>query len=204
MFYEPDKRNHGLRHDPFKNLVVPRPIGWISTLDENGVANLAPYSFFNAVASDPPIVIFGAGMRPRVPEVKDSQRNIEITSEFVVNLATYALREQMNQSSAPLPAGVSEFAAAGLETAPSTLVRPPRVKASPVHLECKYLKTVEVPCNDPTRGNYVIFGRVVGIHIDDSLIADGLVDIARARPIARLGYMDYTAVDMVFSLIRPE
>ena len=204
MFYEPAKRNHGLKHDPFKNLIVPRPIGWISTIDENGVANLAPYSFFNAVAENPPVVVFGAGMRPLAAEVKDSQRNIELTGEFVVNLATYALREAMNQSSAPLPAGVSEFSAAGLETVPSTLVRPPRVKASPVHLECKYLQTVELPCDKPGRGNYAIFGRIVGIHIDDSLIAAGRVDIARARPIARLGYMDYTAVDLVFSLERPE
>lgn len=204
MFYEPGKRNHGLRHDPFKNLVVPRPIGWISTVDENGIANLAPYSFFNAVADDPPVVVFGTSQRPGATEVKDSQRNIERTGEFVVNLAIYALREEMNRSSAPLPAGASEFEATGLETVPSTLVRPPRVKASPVHLECRYLRTVELPCNKPNRCNYAIFGEVVGIHVDDSLIAAGRVDIARARPIARLGYMDYTAVDLVFSLERPE
>jgi flavin reductase (DIM6/NTAB) family NADH-FMN oxidoreductase RutF len=204
MFYEPAKRNHGLKHDPFKNLIVPRPIGWISTIDEHGVANLAPYSFFNAVAENPPVVVLGAGMRPLAAEVKDSQRNIERTGEFVVNLATYALREAMDQSSAPLAAGASEFAATGLETLPSTLVRPPRVKASPVHLECKYLQTVQLPCDKPGRGNYAVFGQIVGIHIDDSLIAAGRVDIARARPIARLGYMDYTAVDLVFSLERPE
>lgn len=204
MFYEPAKRNHGLKHDPFKNLIVPRPIGWISTIDENGVANLAPYSFFNAIADDPPVVVFGTSLRPAAAEVKDSQRNIELTGEFVVNLATYALREAMNQSAAPLLAGVSEFSTTGLETAPSTLVRPPRVKASPVHLECKYLQTVELPCDKPDRHNYAVFGRIVGIHIDDSLIAEGKVDIARARPIARLGYMDYTAVDLVFSLQRPE
>lgn len=204
MFYEPDKNNHGLKYNPFKQLVVPRPIGWISTLNENGVPNLAPYSFFNAVAENPPAVAFCTGMRPKSPELKDSQRNAEKTGEFVVNLATNALREQMNRSSAGLPHGVNEFEAAGLETLPSRLVKPPRVKGTPVHLECRYLKTVEVPCSDPTRGNFVVFGQVVGVHIDDTLLVDGRVDIARAKPIARLGYMDYTWIEQVFTLNRPD
>ena len=203
MFYEPDKRDHGLPHDPFKNLVVPRPIGWISTLDPDGRPNLAPYSFFNAVASEPPCVLFAASLRSREGERKDSQLNAERTGEFVVNLATYAQREAMNRSSASLAAGDSEFAAAGLDTLPSRLVRPPRVKGAPVHLECTYLRTVELPCTRPGQANFVVFGRVVGIHIDDELIVDGLVDIARARPIARLGYMDYSTVETVFRMDRP-
>lgn len=204
MFYEPDKKNHGLPRDPFKSLVVPRPIGWISTVDEQGRPNLAPYSFFNAVASDPPCVMFAAGLRPKSTDQKDSHRNAELTGEFVVNLATYDLRLQMNQSSADNPAGVNEFETSGLETLPSTFVKAPRVKGSPVHLECKYLQTVEMPSWDPERGNYVIFGRVVGIHIDDSVITEnGFVDVTRFRPISRLGYMEYAVVNEVFSLNRP-
>lgn len=205
MFYEPDKKNHGLPRDPFKSLVVPRPIGWISTLDEDGRPNLAPYSFFNAVASDPPCVMFAAGLRPEAVAFKDSQANVEKTGEFVVNLATYDLREQMNASSAGLPAGQNEFEAAGLETLPSSMVKPPRVKGAPVHLECKYLQTVKMPSWDPERGNYVIFGRVVGIHIDDRVITEkGFVDVARFRPIARLGYMEYAVVNEVFVMNRPD
>ncbi len=202
MFYEPDKRDHGLPRDPFKSLVVPRPIGWISTLDAEGRPNLAPYSFCNAVASDPPVVVFGTSRRPDGSR-KDSQRNIEATGEFVLNLAIHELRAEMNTTSATLSPGESEFAAAGLDTLPARLVRPPRVRASPVHFECVWLQTVALPCNTPGQGNFAVFGRVVGVHVDDALIADGLVDIARARPIARLGYMDYTSVDRVFSMDRP-
>src|SRR5271166_1740433 len=177
MFYEPDKRNHGLPRDPFKALVVPRPIGWISTLDRDGRPNLGPYSFFNGVATDPPCVMFASSLRPRERTRKDSQTNAEATGEFVVNLATFAQREAMNASSAALPYGESEFAAAGLETLPSRLVKAPRVKGARAHLECVYLKTVDLP---PARGgdqNFMVLGRVVGIHIDDDLIVDGLVDI---------------------------
>jgi flavin reductase (DIM6/NTAB) family NADH-FMN oxidoreductase RutF len=204
MFYEPDKRNHGLPRDPFKALVVPRPIGWISTLDRDGRPNLAPYSFFNGVASDPPCVMFAASLRPKAHERKDSHRNAEATGEFVVNLATFAQRTQMNASSAGLPHGESEFAAAGLEMLPSRIVRPPRVKGTKAHLECVYLQTVNLPASRAGDENFVILGRVVGIHIDDDLIVDGLVDVTRARPIARLGYMDYAVVDEVFRMDRPD
>ena len=203
MFYQPSLGDHGLGHDPFKALVVPRPIGWISSLDAAGRPNLAPYSFFNAMAADPPIVVFGTSLRPRVAERKDSHANIEATGEFVVNLATEALKEQMNASAASLPAGADEFAHAGLATAPSRLVRPPRVATSPAAFECRHLNTVELPCATPGRANYAVFGEVIGIHIDESLIVDGKVDIGRCRPLARLGYMDYTVVDNVFSMNRP-
>ena len=203
MFYQPSLRDHGLRHDPFKALVVPRPIGWISSLDPMGRPNLAPYSFFNAMATDPPVVVFGTSLRPRSPERKDSQANIEATGEFVVNLATEALKDEMNASAASLPAGGDEFTHAGLATAPSRLVSPPRVAASPVAFECRYLTTVELPCDTPARANYAVFGQVVGVHIDDALVVDGKVDIVRCRPLARLGYMDYTVVDNMFSMDRP-
>ncbi len=203
MFYQPSLRDHGLRHDPFKALVVPRPIGWISSLDAEGRPNLAPSSFFNAMAVDPPVVVFGTSLRPKETARKDSQANIEATGEFVVNLATESLKDPMNASAASLPAGADEFSHAGLETAPSRLVKTPRVAASPVAFECRYLHTVELPCDAPGRANYAVFGQVIGVHIDDSLIADGLVDILRCRPLARLGYMDYTVVDSVFAMDRP-
>jgi flavin reductase (DIM6/NTAB) family NADH-FMN oxidoreductase RutF len=203
MFYQTALRDHGLPHDPFKALVVPRPIGWISSLDAEGRPNLAPYSFFNAVAFDPPVVVFGSTMRPRQSARKDSHANIEATGEFVVNLATEALREAMNATAASLPPGGDEFAHAGLATLPSRMVKPPRVAASPVALECRYLRTVELPCDAPGRTNYAVFGRVVGIHIDEALIVDGRVDILRCRPLARLGYMDYTVVDNIFAMDRP-
>jgi flavin reductase (DIM6/NTAB) family NADH-FMN oxidoreductase RutF len=208
MFYEPDKRNHGLPHDPFKALVVPRPIGWISSIDRDGRPNLAPYSFFNGVSTDPPCVMFGPSTRPSrggsERALKDSHRNAEHSGEFVVNLATFAQREAMNASSAGLPAGENEFVAAGLETLPSRLVKPPRVKGARVHLECVYLKTVDLPPSSRGGENFIVIGRVVGIHIDDDLIVDGRVEIARARPIARLGYMDYCVVDEVFAMDRPD
>lgn len=202
MFYR-TKDHHGLKRDPFKSLVVPRPIGWISSQDARGRVNLAPYSFFNAVASSPPIVMFSANGVHAEGGLKDSAKNAEETGEFVCNLATWALREKMNASSASLPRGDDEFHVAGLTPAPSRLVNPPRVKESPVHLECRWIKTVPLPANDPDEPNTVVFGKVVGIHIDDAVIKDGFVDVSAFRPIARLGYMDYTVVDSIFSMKRP-
>ena len=200
MFYEPDKRNHGLRYNPFKALVVPRPIGWISSVDTDGIPNLAPYSMFNAVADDPPCVMFASSTKIGGAP-KDSKHCAEATGEFVVNLATYNSREPMNRSSEPLPLGTSEFDTTQLEFEPSVLVKAPRVRCSPVQLECKFLQSIEMPSG--VNRNFVTFGRVVGIHIDDELIVDGRVDICRARPIARMGYMDYAVVDSVFEMIAP-
>jgi len=201
MFYETDGP-HGLPHNPFKSCIVPRPIGWISSVSPDGVVNLAPYSFFNGVAETPPMVMYASGARVPAGD-KDSLANIEATGEFVVNIATWDLREQMNQSSGAYPPEVDEMAVVGLETVPSRLVRPPRVKASPIHLECRHHQTVEIPCARPNARNAVVFGRVVGVHIDDAVLTDGHVDMAKVRPIARLGYMDYTRVDMVFTMERP-
>lgn len=198
MFYDAVANDHGLERDPFKALVTPRPIGWISTLDSQGVVNLAPYSFFNAVASDPHYVIFSSGGR------KDSQRNAEESGEFVCSLATYDLKDQMNTTSAAVEADVDEMALAGLTPAPSRLVKPPRVQESPVAFECTYYKSIHLPGKDGKPGIYsMVIGQVVGIHIDDACIVDGRVDVARMRPLARLGYMDYTVVDTIFSIERP-
>jgi flavin reductase (DIM6/NTAB) family NADH-FMN oxidoreductase RutF len=202
MFYQPDERNHGLKHDPFKALVVPRPIGWISSVDAQGRPNLAPYSMFNAVASDPPCVMFASSSRGDGTP-KDSRHCAEASGEFVVNMATYESREAMNKTSATLPPGENEFDAAGLEWLPSRLVKAPRVKCSPVHLECVFLQTLQLPSTRAGQGNHVTFGRVVGIHIEDRLIVDGMIDICRARPIARLGYMDYAVIDEAFQMIAP-
>jgi flavin reductase (DIM6/NTAB) family NADH-FMN oxidoreductase RutF len=201
MFYDARINNHGLRHDPFKAIVVPRPIGWISTVSKEGICNLAPYSFFNAVSERPHYVVFGSG------GAKDSLRNIEATGEFVCSLATYDQRFEMNMTSAPVPHGVDEFPLAGLTAAASRLVRPPRVKESPAALECKYWKTVEIPAAEENGKStyWVVFGRVIGIHIDDSFIKDGIVETRRMRPIARMGYMEYATVtpETVFSINRP-
>jgi len=199
MFYDAVENTHGLPHDPFKSLIAPRPIGWISSISKAGEVNLAPYSFFNGVSADPNIVMFASG------GYKDSIVNVEATGEFVCSIATYELRNEMNQTSAALERGQNEMEFAGLKAAPSTMVAPPRVAASPVALECKYLQTVEMPVKSKSGTVYhVVFGQVVGIYIDDSVIVDGLVDVTKFRPISRLGYMDYSVTDSVFSMERPE
>jgi len=202
MHYATDANRHGLRHDPFKALVVPRPIGWIATVDAGGRRNLAPYSFFNAVSDRPPVVLFSSAGR------KDTVRNIEQTGEFTCSLATWDLRDAMNMSSAAVAPEVDEFALAGLEPAPSLYVKPPRVAGSPAAFECRHWKTVELP-GLPGREHLaysVVFGLVVGIYIDETFIRDGIVDTAAMRPLARLGYMDYSVVtpETVFSLNRPQ
>ena len=197
MFYETDDNGHGLKHDPFKALVAPRPIGWISSLSADGIVNLAPYSFFNGVSDRPPFVMFSSSGR------KDSLVNIEATGEFVCSLATYELKDQMNATSAAVGPEVDEMALAGLTPAPCKLVKPPHVAESPVALECRHFKTIPLPGKDDGEGYIIIIGQVVGIHIDEAVIVDGKVDVTRLRPIARLGYMDYSVVDAVFSMQRP-
>ena len=150
MFYE-TKNHHGLKHNPFKSLIVPRPIGWVSTMDREGVVNLAPYSFFNGVCSDPPTVMFASEGSHVDGAFKDSATNVGETGEFVCNIATWELRDAMNATSAHVPRSVNEFELAKLTPAPARLVTPPRVAESPVHLECTHLQTVELPSNDPAR-----------------------------------------------------
>ena len=194
---------HGLPHDPFKSCVVPRPIGWISTIGADGAVNLAPYSFFNAVATEPPMVMFSSNGK-QAHGTKDSVANAEATGEFVCNMATWDLRDPMSQTSRPVPPEVDEFELAGLETQPSELVKPPRVKASPIHLECVYHQTLELPCDIEGGRNAICLGRVVGVHIRDEFLTDSKVDIARIKPLARLGYQDYTVAEKVLILSRPK
>jgi flavin reductase (DIM6/NTAB) family NADH-FMN oxidoreductase RutF len=201
MHYDTATNRHGLKHDPFKALVVPRPIGWIATLGRDGRRNLAPYSFFNAVSDRPPIVLFSSAGR------KDTLRNIEETGEFTCSIACWHQRDAMNLSSAPVAPGVDEFALAGLEPAESKLVKVPRVAGAPAAFECRHWKTVELPAvpGKEHLAYSVVFGEVVAIYIDDAYVADGQVDTGRMRPLARLGYMDYSVVtpETMFSLNRP-
>lgn len=200
MHYDSIENNHGLKHDPFKALVAPRPIGWVSTVDNDGVLNLAPYSFFNAVSDRPHYIMFVSAQR------KDSLRNIEANGEFTCSLSTMDLRDGMNVSSAPVNALADEFALAKLETTPSHFVTPPRVARAPAALECKHWKTIELPDVEGDNGHFIIIGQVVGIYIDDAAIKDGIVDTGAMRPLARMGYMDYAVVtpETTFTLNRPE
>jgi flavin reductase (DIM6/NTAB) family NADH-FMN oxidoreductase RutF len=200
LFYEPHRRDRSLLpHDPFKALVAPRPIGWVSTIDAAGAVNLAPYSFFNAVSSHPPMLVFSS------EGLKDSAAFAAQTREFVWNVATWELREAMNATSAPLRRGVSEFDHADLEMAPSRLVAPPRVAASPCALECRVTQTFSL---DDVDGHaidrHLVVGQVVGVHLDERCVSEGLVDLTALRPIARCGYTaDYTVVDRLFRMERP-
>jgi flavin reductase (DIM6/NTAB) family NADH-FMN oxidoreductase RutF len=197
MDYDPRNEPHNLAHDPGTCLVVPRPIGWITTVSPAGVVNLAPYSFFNIISTKPPFVLFSSSTR------KHSQRNAETSGEFVFNLATYDLRTEMNITGSDHTEEISEADLAGLEMVPCRKVRPPRVARSPIALECIYNKTVDlVPSSGKTSANSLIIGEVVNVHIDDSVIVDGNIDMARIRPLARLGYMDYTSVDNIFTMHR--
>jgi flavin reductase (DIM6/NTAB) family NADH-FMN oxidoreductase RutF len=203
MYYEPGLIPHGLPHDPFKSCVVPRPIGWISTLDREGRANLAPYSQFQNVSFNPPIVMFSANQNTGGRR-KDSVRNAEDTGEFVWNMATYALREAVNLTGQEVPPEVDEFELAGLGKLPSRKVRPPRVAGSPIQFECVYLNTLRFPGPPPMGSADVVFGRVVAVHIDDAVItSEGLIDILRIQPLARMGYYDYTFVDQRFQMVIP-
>lgn len=201
MFYRPGVDPHGLAHNPFKALVTPRPIGWISTVDARGRANLAPYSFFNAVADAPPMVMYAStGRKIGRDEGKDTLANIRATGEFVVNVVPRALADAMNVSSGALGPDVDEFARAGLARAASRVVAPPRVAAAPASLECRLWQVIDLPGQD----NHMVLGEVVGIHIDAKVIVAGKVDVTRFQPLARLGYRDYAAVESVFALDRPD
>ncbi len=202
MFYEIEKGS-AESYGTLNAIVVPRPIGWISTLSEEGVPNLAPYSFFNAVAYSPPQVMFAATSRHSSGGLKDAVLDSQTTGEFVVNVATWELREQMNASSVPAPREVDEFEYAGLTKAGSRLVRCPRVAESPVHLECRHTRSVEMLSNDPDDPNTVVFGEVIGVHVDERVLTDGRIDFLKLKPVGRLGYRDFVEVDSRFSMDRP-
>ena len=196
MFYDTAKNDHGLPRDPFKAIVSPRPIGWITSMSANGEVNLAPYSFFNAVSDHPPIVMFASD------GPKDSIVFIEETKEFVCNLATFDLRHAVVQTGVEFPRGINEMAEVGLAPAPCRLVRPPRVAASPCAMECRLLQVVRLTELDGGSHRIVVFGKVVGVHIDERFLKDGRLDTAAMQPIARCGYADYSVLDKVFAMSR--
>ncbi|MGX9120141.1 flavin reductase family protein [Mesorhizobium sp. BHbsci] len=197
MFYEPAK-GHGLPHDPSKAIVAPRPIGWISTVNKAGEINLAPYSFFNAFSTRPFVVWFSSEGE------KDSATFAEETGEFVANLVSRDLAEKMVRTAVDAPRGVTEFDYADLTMAPSRLVAPPRVAAAPAALECRVTEILRPKALDGTLTSaIVVAGEVVGVHIDDAFLKDGIFDIVRAGNVGRLGYMDYASVSEIFSMRRP-
>jgi flavin reductase (DIM6/NTAB) family NADH-FMN oxidoreductase RutF len=204
MFFEPKNgmRPSPLKHNPFNALVCPRPIGWVSTIGADGNLNLAPFSYFNGVSGDPPCVMF-APNTSSPNDVKDTYRNIVEVPEFVVNVVSVELAEQMNATSAAFSYDVDEFGACGLESVASQVVRPPRVKQSRAALECTVYEVVELPVGTNGRKGRVVIGEVVGIHLDDDLIDDGRVDEARLRPLARLGYFNYATLGEILELRRP-
>lgn len=199
-FYQP-KSGHGLPHDPFKSIIGPRPIGWISSQDKDGVLNLAPYSFFSAFCDTPPIIGFGSS------GWKDSVRNIEQSGEFCWNLATRPLAEQMNQSSAGVGPEVDEFALAGLTPATSEIVSVPRVAETPVSFECRLTQLIQMTSAAGEKlDNWLILGEVVGVHIDKEYLVDGIYQTIAAQPILRAGgpasYFGISA-DNEFMMFRP-
>jgi flavin reductase (DIM6/NTAB) family NADH-FMN oxidoreductase RutF len=198
-FYEP-RKGHGLPHDPFKAIVAPRPVGWITSIDAEGRVNLAPYSFFNAFASHPPVVGFSS------EGWKDSVRNVEATGEFVCNLVSRDLAEAMNETSAALPPGANEMVRAGLAATASTMVRPPRVARAIAALECRKTAIIRLSGADGVElDNWLVLGEVVGVHINDAFLKDGIFDTAAARPVARGGYAaDYAEVTSLFRMFRPK
>jgi flavin reductase (DIM6/NTAB) family NADH-FMN oxidoreductase RutF len=200
VYYETDTNNHGLRYNPLKACVAPRPIGWLTTMNKAGVVNLAPFSFFNLLSYDPPFVMFSAGRHEVDGGNKDTVVNAEATGEFVYSMATWAQRNQMNQTALIVDRAVDEMAAARLEPLPSTLVRPPRVKGSPVHFECRLHQKIVLPGRIPSQDHDLVIGRVIAVHIDDAMLTDGVVDLLKIRPIARLGYKDYTTVEAMFQM----
>ena len=204
MFYCPAD-GHGLPHDPFKAIVTPRPIGWISTVDAQGRANLAPYSFFNGCGDAPPLVMFSQSGRKSRPEpVKDSVANIRETSEFACNIVSQALKDAMNVSSGTYQPEVDEFELAGLTKAPGKSISVPHVAEAPAVLECRLVKVVDdLPSWHEHAFNIMVIGEVVGVHIDEAILKDGRVDVLAYNPVARLGYMDYTTVTDVWEMLRP-
>jgi len=199
VFYKPED-GHGLPHNPFNAIVSPRPIGWISTRGADGSENLAPYSFFNAVAYVPPQVMFAStSSKPDRGDTKDSVSNIRDTGVFCVNVVEYAMRDVMNVSSGPWPREVDEFEKAGVERVACETIACSRVANAPANLECKLTQIVRLE----GAANFAVFGEVVGIHLRDDCLVDGMFDVTTFNPLARLGYRDYTKVSELFSLKRP-
>lgn len=200
-FYEPVS-GHRLPHDPLNAIIAPRPIGWVSTVSDNGIRNLAPYSFFNLINYRPPLIAFSS------MGWKDSVANAQATGEFVWNLATMAQAEQMNTSSASVDADVDEFDLAGLGAVPSLLVKPDRVAGSPVHFECRMTQLIQLETKEGLKlDQWLVIGEAVGIHIDTAMLEDGIYQTARPHPITRGGgpadYFEITE-DWLFKMKRPD
>lgn len=199
MFYRPQD-GHGLPHNPFNAIITPRPIGWISSRSQDGVANLAPYSFFNGIAYTPPQVMFSTtGVKPDQTDAKDSLANIRDTGVFCVNIVEFSARDAMNASSADLPKEVDEFAHAGIAVEECETIDCPRVQGTPAALECRLTQIVKLEGDT----NRMVIGEVTGIHIRDNCLKDGRFDVTSFQPLARLGYRDYARVTELFELIRP-
>lgn len=199
MFYRPED-GHGLAHNPFNAVVTPRPIGWISTRGRDGQDNLAPYSFFNAVAYVPPQVMFAStSSKPDRDGTKDSVSNIRETGVFCVNIVEYAMRDVMNTTSGMWPREVDEFSHAGIDRAECDTVACSRVSQAPANLECKLTQIVVLEGET----NFLVLGEVTGVHLRDDCVVDGMFDVLKYQPLTRLGYRDYSRVTEVFSLKRP-
>ena len=204
MFFAPlTHQSVGLPFNPIKAIISPRPIGWISSKGKDGSVNLAPYSFFNGVSDEPPMVMFAAGSNPDGSS-KDSQRNIEETGEFTVNIVGAAHLDAMNVSSGDYPYGESEFEAAGLSMVAGDTVAVPRVDRVAAALECKHYQTVKMPASASGSFYSVVFGTITGVYIDDDIIIDGKIAYERYKPISRLGYHDYAEISEIFSMTRPK
>ena len=200
MHYNTTKPDHGMQFDPFKALIVPRPIGWISTTSASGQYNLAPFSFFNALSDKPPF------LAASIANGKDSVVNILETKECTVCVVHHELMDAMNMSSAAVDTSVNEFSLAELDTEASTFVKPPRVADCPAAFECKLWQSIPLPVNEQTgTGFTTVILEVVGVYINDKFIVEGRVDIPSMQPVARLGYMDYAIVNAsnMFELNRP-
>lgn len=203
MFYQP-KEGHGLPHDPFKAIVAPRPIGWISTVDADGRPNLAPYSFFNGCGDRPPMVMFAqTGAKDASALIKDTVDNARETGEFACNVVSLALKDAMNTSTAAYEAGVDEFEKAGLTKAPGRMIKAPHVAEAPAVLECRTHQVIDLPAWQEGWVNIVVIGEVIGVHIREEHLKDGLLDVLSYNPVARMGYMDYSTVDNSWPMRRP-
>ena len=200
MFYQPKKNPFSI--DPYKSLIFPRPIGWISSIDKKGIVNLAPYSYFNAIADDPPQIMFVSGASDRSPHKKDTLTNIMATKEFVVNFATTLTKKQMNLSSKDIHKDEDEFDLTKLKKRKSKLVKVPSVADSPVNLECKLLKSIKLK-SSLRKFSTMVMGEVIGIYIKDSFIEKGRVNSVAMRYVARMGYSEYTTVSSKFKMKRP-
>lgn len=199
MFYRP-KDGHSLPHNPFNAIVTPRPIGWISTRSADGARNLAPYSFFNAVAYVPPQVMFAStGAKPDQDNTKDSVANIAATGVFCVNIVEFAALEAMNVSSGDFDAGIDEFDKAGLTAEACETIPCDRVANAPANLECEVVDIIQIR----GKSNKLVIGEVTGIHMRDDCLVDGRFDVTTFNPVARLGYRDYSTVRELFELKRP-